>query len=36
MDKISQIEKLQELLEVAGRIAFKKEHSPGYPTMGDD
>ena len=36
MEKISQIEKLQELLEGAGRIAFKKEHSPGYPTMEDD
>jgi hypothetical protein len=36
MDKISQIERLQELLEEAGRIAFKKEHSPGYPTMDDD
>lgn len=36
MDKISQIEKLQELLEEAGRIAFKKEHSPGYPTMEDN
>jgi hypothetical protein len=30
LDKISQIEKLQELLEGEGRIAFKKEHSPGY------
>ena len=36
MDKISQIERLQELLEDSGRIAFKKEHSPGYPTMEDD
>jgi hypothetical protein len=36
MDKVAQIEKLQELVEEAGRIAFKKEHSPGYPTMGDD
>ena len=35
MDKVSQIEKLQELLEEAGRIAFKKEHRPGYPTMDD-
>jgi hypothetical protein len=35
MDKESQIEKLQELLEEAGRITFKKEHSPGYPTMDD-
>lgn len=30
MDKVAQIEKLLELLEEAGRIAFKKEHSPGY------
>jgi hypothetical protein len=36
MDKISQIEKLLELLEATGRIAFKKEHSPGYPTMEDE
>lgn len=33
LDKVAQIEKLQELLETEGRIAFKKEHSPGYPTM---
>ncbi|MFC1826778.1 hypothetical protein ACFLZQ_02465 [Thermodesulfobacteriota bacterium] len=36
MDKVSQIEKLQELLEAEGRIAFKKEHSPGYPAMDDE
>jgi len=36
MDKIAQIEKLQELLEVEGRIAFKNEHKPGYPTMEED
>ena len=36
MDKISQIEKLLELLEATGRIAFKKEHSPGYPTIGEE
>jgi len=30
MDKVAQIEKLQELLEATGRITFKKEHSPGY------
>ena len=36
MDKVEQIEKLFELLEDVGRIAFKKEHSPGYPTMEDD
>ena len=36
VDKESQIEKLLELLEEAGRIAFKKEHSPGYPTMDDE
>ena len=36
MEKIEQIEKLLELLEEAGRIAFKKEHSPGYPTMDDE
>jgi hypothetical protein len=36
LDKVEQIEKLQELLEVEGRIAFKKEHSPGYPTMEAD
>ena len=36
MDKLAQIEKLQELLEEAGRISFKKEHRPGYPTMDDE
>jgi hypothetical protein len=36
MDKVAQIEKLLELLEEAGRIAFKKEHSPGYPTMDEE
>ena len=36
MDKVSQIEKLQELLEAEGRIAFKKEHSPGFPAMDDE
>jgi len=36
MDKVSQIEKLLELLEEEGRIAFKKEHAPGYPTMEDE
>jgi hypothetical protein len=36
MDKVSQIEKLLELLVEAGRIAFKKEHSPGYPTLDDE
>jgi hypothetical protein len=36
MDKVAQIEKLQELVENEGRICFKKEHSPGYPTMDDE
>ena len=36
MDKVEQIEKLFELLEDVGRVAFKKEHRPGYPTMEDD
>jgi hypothetical protein len=36
LDKASQIEKLMELLEETGRIAFLKEHSPGYPTMDDE
>ncbi len=36
MDKVSQIEKLLELLEEKGRIAFKKDHGPGYPTMDDE
>lgn len=36
LDKAAQIEKLQELLEAEGRIAFKKEHSPGYPTLDDE
>jgi hypothetical protein len=36
MDKVEQIEKLFELLEDVGRIAFKKEHSPGYPTMEEE
>jgi len=35
-DKADQIEKLLELLEEAGRIAFKKEHSPGYPSMDEE
>jgi len=36
MDKVSQIEKLRELLEETGRIAYKREHGPGYPTMEDE
>jgi len=36
MDKAAQIEKLLELLEEAGRIPFKKEHRPGYPTMEEE
>lgn len=36
MDKLAQIEKLRELLEEVGRIAFKKEHAPGYPTMDEE
>ena len=36
LDKVLQIEKLLELLERAGRIPFKKEHSPGYPAMGKE
>lgn len=31
MTKVAQIERLQELLEQVGRIAFSREHSPGYP-----
>jgi hypothetical protein len=36
MNKVEQIEKLLELLEEVGRIAFKREHSPGYPSMGEE
>jgi hypothetical protein len=38
LDKVAQIEKLQELLEAEGRRAFKKEHSPGYlsDNLSDD
>lgn len=36
LDKVAQIEKLMELLEEAGRIAFKKEHKPAYPSAGDE
>jgi hypothetical protein len=36
LDKVAQIEKLLELLEATGRIAFQKEHAPGYPTMGEE
>jgi len=36
MDKVSQIEKLLELLEETGRIPYKNEHGPGYPTMDDE
>jgi len=36
INKVAQIEKLQELLETTGRITFKKEHSPGYPTMDEE
>jgi hypothetical protein len=36
LDKVSQIEKLLELLEAKGRIVFKKEHGPGYPTLEDE
>jgi hypothetical protein len=35
MEKAVQIEKLLELLEEAGRIAFQKEHAPGYPTVDE-
>jgi len=34
--KETQIEKFRELLEAAGRIAFKKEHAPGYPAIDDE
>ena len=36
LDKEAQIEKLHELLEAKGRVAFKKEHCPGYPTMDEE
>jgi hypothetical protein len=36
MDKVSQVEKLRELLEAEGRLVFKKGHAPGYPTMDDE
>jgi len=38
LEKAAQIEKLLELLEEVGRIAFKKEHSPGYlsDNLSDD
>ncbi|MDX1776301.1 MAG: hypothetical protein R3297_06940 [Desulfobulbales bacterium] len=36
LDKVAQVEELMELLEEEGRISFKKEHSPGYPTMDDE
>jgi len=36
LDKVSQIEKLLQLLEEEGRIAFKREHGPGYPIMEDE
>ena len=36
LDKAAQIEKLQELLEAEGRVVFKKEHCPGYPTMDEE
>jgi len=35
-DKVEHIEKLLELLEEVGRIPFKKEHAPGYPTMDEE
>ena len=34
IDRESQIEKLQERLDTAGRLPFAKEHSPGY--LSDD
>ena len=38
IDRESQIEKLQERLDEAGRIPFAKEHSPAYPAddLSDD
>jgi len=36
LDKQKQVERFFELLQEAGRIAFKREHRPGYPTMEDE
>ena len=36
LNKVSQVEKLLELLEEVGRIVFKKEHSPGYPNIDEE
>jgi hypothetical protein len=36
INKVEQIEKLLQLLEEVGRIAFKKEDSPGYPSISDE
>jgi len=31
-----QLDRFEELLEAKGRIPFKAEHNPSYPTAGDD
>jgi hypothetical protein len=36
LDRVSQVEKLQELLEAAGRIPFHRMQNPAYPTLDDE
>lgn len=36
IDDEEQLDLFEELLDAKGRIAFKAEHNPSYPTAGDD
>jgi len=36
IDDVTLLERFEELLEQKGRIAFKKDQSPSFPTAGDD
>lgn len=36
IDDEDQLDRFEDLLEAKGRIPFKKEHNPSYPTAGDE
>ncbi|MBT8333388.1 MAG: hypothetical protein KJP19_03075 [Deltaproteobacteria bacterium] len=36
IEDIDLLERLEELLEQKGRVAFRKDQSPSFPTAGDD
>jgi len=36
IDDVDLLERFEDLLEQKGRIAFKKDQSPSFPTAGDD